>query len=160
MLVVHRRSCRKSRQYDVDSESDDRGPLSGNSWRLREYRRLGTWLKGKRRGDTGFVWCLWPRPWPFIGGYGGGWSCQPDRRHLVWWPKSYSRYGYRSGLDRFKRKGAIFLVVPLVILQRLITLLAQWSHRHDSSSPFESVPSWLSLILCVKGSIRASESRS
>ena len=38
--------------------------------------------------------------------------------------KSYSRYGYRSGLDRFKGKGAIFAVVPLVILQGLITLLA------------------------------------
>ena len=25
------KSCRKSRQYDVDSESSDRGPLSGNS---------------------------------------------------------------------------------------------------------------------------------
>ena len=43
-----------------------------------------------------------------------------------------------------KGKGAIFAVVPLVILQGLITLLAHLiATDHDFTSPFESVPSWL-----------------
>ena len=69
---------------------------------------------------------------------------ESHRRHLDLVGQGYSRYGYRSGLDRFKRKGRDLCSGTTCDPSRFDHAVGPFDRTdHDSTSPFESVASRL-----------------
>lgn len=126
------------------------GTVIGELLKIEEgFERLGTWLKEKtgNQGDTSFVDAFMTTALTIcIGAMAVVGAVQDgltgDTSTLL--AKAILDMVIVLVLTVSKGKGAIFAVIPLVILQGLITLLAHLiATDHDPTSPFESVPSWL-----------------
>lgn len=122
------------------------GTVIGELLKIEEgFERLGNWLKEKtgNQGDTSFVDAFMTTA---LRGYGGGRSRTgwPDRRHLDLVGQGYSGYGYRSGLDRFKRKGRDLCGSPTHDPSGLDHAFGPFDRTdHDPTSSFESLTGWL-----------------
>ena len=124
------------------------GTVLGELLKIEEgFERLGTWLKEKtgNQGDTSFVDAFMTTALTIcigtmavVGAVQDGLT--GDTSTLL--AKAILDMVIVLVLTVSKGKGAIFAVVPLMILQGLITLLA---HRtdHDPTSSFESLTGWL-----------------